>query len=325
MSNKTDKPKMSSQQIVQMMRDDKGIKFNYTSEEEAEHYLKYVNNYMRTAAYRKNYTKIQGGANDGKYENLEFAYLQELSAIDMHLRFMISKMCLDIEHALKVQLLNDIEIDEDEDGYEIVEEFFEDHPNIIRSLESKTSSPFTGDLINKYFTIESSTDLETGRVTNTITAYDDCPIWVVVELLAYGEFIKLYKLYYGLNAPVGTNLLQLVRSLRNGTAHNNCIIANLQRETSRAPAEVKDAVRMIDSITKTQKQKNLSSRPMLEFATLLYVFNKVVSPSVKQNHKKELKELFEGRMLEKKEFFDTNPLIINSYRFAYALIDGIIK
>lgn len=66
MSNRTDKPKKSVAQLVTMMRDEKGITFNLISESDAAYYLAYVNNYMRTASYRKNYTKYQGGSNDGQ-------------------------------------------------------------------------------------------------------------------------------------------------------------------------------------------------------------------------------------------------------------------
>lgn len=316
---------MSSQQIVDMMRDDKGITFNYVSETDAVDYLTNVNNYMRTAAYRKNYTKVQGGKNAGKYERLDFAYLKELSTIDMYFRFVLSKMCLDIEHALKVRIIHDIEMDSSSDGYDVVYNFFKANPNIIASLETKTTSPFTGDLIQKYFTVNTTKDPNTGKVRSTIVAYDDCPVWVLVELLSYGEFIRFYNFYYRKSAPVSSNLLQLVRSLRNATAHNNCMIANLNRNTSKPPAEIKVAVQQIGGISKSQRQKSLSARPMLEFVTMLYVYNEIVTEKVKYHHLKELKELFYVRMLEKKAFFEDNELIKNNYSFACIMIDNLVK
>ena len=69
-----------------------------------------VNNYLRTASYRKNYQKYRNGIHKGKYIDLDFSYLQELSTTDMHFRFIVSKMCLDIEHDLKVKMLKDIKI-----------------------------------------------------------------------------------------------------------------------------------------------------------------------------------------------------------------------
>lgn len=119
MSNKSDKPKQNSSQLIAKMKNN-GITFHYTSEEKAINYLLDKNNFFRTAAYRKNYQKYNNGLNIGKYIALDFSYLQELSTIDMHFRFLISRMCLDIEHALKVQMIKDIEHDSTTDGYDIV-------------------------------------------------------------------------------------------------------------------------------------------------------------------------------------------------------------
>lgn len=38
----------------------------------------------------------------------------------MHLRFIITDMCLDVEHAMTVQMIKDIENDTTTDGYDIV-------------------------------------------------------------------------------------------------------------------------------------------------------------------------------------------------------------
>lgn len=151
MGNRTDKPKQTAQQLIAKMKNEKGISFKHTSESDAENYLANINNYLRTAAYRKNYQKHTKGINNGKYICLDFAYLQELSTIDMHFRFIVSKMCLDIEHDLKVKMLKDIESDPSTDGYDIVKCFLAQNTYIIGKLEATSSSPFTSDLIHKYF------------------------------------------------------------------------------------------------------------------------------------------------------------------------------
>ena len=321
MSNRTDKPKKSVAQLVTMMRDEKGITFNLISESDAAYYLAYVNNYMRTASYRKNYTKYQGGINDGKYENLDFAYLKELSTIDMYLRFLINEMCLDIEHALKVMLIRDIENDSETDGYDIVVDFLDDNQKVRKSIENTITSLFTGELIQKYFTISSSEENDTRKIVYKIEKYDDCPVWVLVELLSYGDFLRFYRKYYGKSEPIKYNLLQLVRSLRNGTAHNNCMISDLRRNASFPPAEIKEFAKKIPAISKTQRQKNLSSRPMLEFITMLYVYDRVVTDKVKQHHVDELKMLFTDRMTKRRNYFEKNELIKNNYKFALHVIN----
>ena len=78
---------------------------------------------MKLASYRENYPKYLTGSKIGQYINLDFAYLRELSTIDMHLRYLIIQMCLDLEHALKVSLIAHIESNPKEDGYELVRKF----------------------------------------------------------------------------------------------------------------------------------------------------------------------------------------------------------
>ncbi len=322
MENKKHKPKQSAQQLVDKMRDEKGILFHNISEADAVYYLENTNNYLRTAAYRKNYQKHTKGKNKGKYMHLDFAYLQELSTIDMHFRFMVSKMCLDIEHDLKVQLIKDIACDPDTDGYEIVEEFLSKNPVIIAKLEAYITSPFTGDLIRKYFTIQTSCNTVTKKNEYKIKSYCDCPAWVLLELLTFGDTIRFYEFYYDSRKvlKLSTSIIHLVKNLRNGAAHNNCILANLAHSTAWAPHEISSEIKKIKSISNDQRQKRLSCRPMLEFVCLLYVYKSIVSDRVKYHRIQELKELFFVRMLKRKEYFKDNDLIKSNYQFACKVI-----
>lgn len=316
MSNKIKKPKQTSDQLISKMKN-KGINFKYITEENASIYLTDRNNYLRTAAYRKNYQKYLKGSNKGKYIDLDFSYLQELSTIDMHFRFLISKMCLDIEHDLKVKMLKDIETDPTTDGYDIVSDFLDKHSYIIGKLEATSASPFTGDLIHKYFKI-----VRNGH-KNCIIQYDDCPAWVLLEMITFGDFIKFYDFYYSTRTyfHISLSIINLVKSLRNGCAHNNCILADLSHGTSHAPSEISRAIAKIPSINQNQRQKKLSCRPMLEFVALLYTYDLVVSDKVKYYRTRELRKLFFNRMMEKKGFFRENELITSNYKFACKVID----
>ena len=128
MMNKFTKPKKTVSKIIEEMKNERGITFNYINISTAETYLSKINNYLRTAAYRKNYSKYQKGCNQGKYINLDFSYLMELSVLDMHYRFLIQKMCSDIEHSMCLKLINDIENDFTTDGYDLVRNFFKSIP-----------------------------------------------------------------------------------------------------------------------------------------------------------------------------------------------------
>lgn len=327
MNNKQDKPKRTTHELVEKMNIEKGITFKYTSREKAERYLIDVNNYLRTASYRKNFQKHLKGNNVGKYINLDFAYLQELSTIDMHFRFIVSKMCSDIEHALKVKLLKTIEYDSTTNGYDIVKQFLSQNAYILGKLEATSISPFTSDLIQKYFIIQSVYNSSKHKNDNKIISYDDCPAWVLLELLTFGDFIKFYEFYYSTRTldRVSTPVINLVKSLRNGVAHNNCILVDLAHGTARPPVEISQEIAKIETINSNQRKKKLSCRPMLEFTCLLYVYKQVVSDKVKYHRIKELKKLFFYRMKEKKGFFKDNELITSNYEFSCKIISAFFE
>ena len=238
--------------------------------------------------------------------------------------FLVSKMCLDIEHDLKVRMLKDIETDSTTDGYDIVNTFLSHNSYIIGKLEATSASPFTSDLIHKYFTVQRVYNPQKGKKENKITLYDDCPAWVLLEMLTFGDFIKFYEFYYSTRSysKISFPVINLVKSLRNGAAHNNCILADLAHGTSRPPAEISQAIAKIASINTTQRQKKLSCRPMLEFIALLYTYNLIVSDKVKHHRTLELEDLFFNRMLQKGGFFLKNELIKSNYEFACAYCEA---
>src|SRR5699024_6092128 len=77
----------------------KGITFNQTSEDEAKKYLSGNSYYYKVTAYRKNFPKNR----ENKYQNVDFSTLKDLATIDMHLRYLLIKLSLDIEHAIKTK------------------------------------------------------------------------------------------------------------------------------------------------------------------------------------------------------------------------------
>lgn len=322
MSNMNLKPKKTVEEIVDKMKKDKGITFNYMSRLKAIEFLSSTNNYLRTASYRKNYQKYTNGSNKGKYIGLDFAYLVELSVIDMHYRFMVQKMCSDIEHSICVQLIKDIEDNEDKDGYDVAKEFLDNHKNEDKKIASMMAALHPSDLISKYFTVECS---ETGY--HSITNYDDCPIWVLFELLSFGSIINLYAEYYQSQTEpyIPIKILNLVRSLRNSAAHNNCLLFNLNSNTTISPQEITLFIKELGGFTTSQRQKRLSSRVVLEFVALIYVYDKVVKGKVKKHRYRELESLIKGRMREKADFFKGNDLIIATYKFIEKVTEKIIQ
>ena len=81
---------------------EKGVTFNIMNEDEAKKFLRYNNYYFKLKSYASNYPV---NPKNNKYVNLDFAYLVELSRIDMYFRKIILGMCLDVEHVLKTRML----------------------------------------------------------------------------------------------------------------------------------------------------------------------------------------------------------------------------
>lgn len=271
MSNIQNKPKLTSSQLIQKMKTDKGITFNLVSEAKAQKYLFNENNYLRTASYRKNYQKYLNGQNKGKYINLDFGYLKELAEIDSLLRTKLSKACFDLEHDLKIRLLQDSETNQKDDGYKIVENFLKANPYIVGKLEASCTSPFTTNLLNKYFAVALVYNNQKKRNEYKITAFNDCPVWVFLELITFGDFIKFYEFYYKvmhIKMPINISILKMLKNLRNACAHNNCLIADLQIGTTFVPVELGTFVSNIQTISKKQHQKKMSCLPVLEFVSV---------------------------------------------------------
>ena len=308
-----------------MLRDQKGITFNGMSESEAEAYLTTTNNYLRTASYRKNYRKHRTGPNEGKYIRLDFSYLTELSTVDMHLRAILLKMCISIEHALKVRLLDYIVSLPNEDGYSIVTRFLNNNERVVGSIDSKIDTIFTGGLIDKYFdvcVVVENTGAAKQRVLNI-----DCPIWVLVELLNFGELLRLCtfcETNYGMPA-LEYNILNPVRSLRNACAHNNCLLHCLEPGISNTnpPPEISQYVARIKTIGHEERQKKLTSRPLFEITCLIYMYQKITSQAVCQKGMEELRQFTNGRMKRHlNDFFADNQLVSTSFAYLQKLVDN---
>lgn len=320
MSNRTDKPKKDAHTLVEELASDHGITYKYMSKSDAESYFLDRNNFLRTASYRKNYPLHTTGKAKGKYINLDFLCLVELSTIDMHLRRILLKMCIDVEHALKVKFVSDIERDPSEDGYRIVKDFLAKNPSVTENIENKIDSIFSGDLIEKYFTIcqvVAKTKNGQDRIVQKILN-DDCPAWVLVEIISWGDFVKFAEFYYGNNAPqyYDSSIINPVRSLRNACAHNNCLLNSLEKTDATTPPLILTRFASHDlGIGKQSRNYNMRTRPIMEITCLLYLYNSVVSDKVRKAGLSELRDFLDGRAIEKKELLRKNSLLESRYRY----------
>lgn len=281
----------------------KGIKFEKMSEADASRFLQNNNYYFKLKAYCKNYSKNI----NGEYQDLDFAYLVDLSTIDMHLRKFIIKVSLDVEHFLKVKLLRDFLLDGSEDGYEIVEEFFQMHPEIKREVIEKGKSSYCADMIEHY--------------------KDSFSIWNIVEVLSFGHFAMLYDWFYTRHPMKDsmTNMLLPIKSLRNAAAHNNCLINKMSPPYSleiEPNQKVNRFVSGIPGISGKTRQKKMANPVVHDFVVLLYTFDRVVtSEKTKEKTYQELKELFDVRITKHKDYYYNNAGLVSSYEFMKKVVD----
>jgi len=223
------KAMLNSSQLVSHMQAN-GIKFEITNPKDARYMLDNINYYFKLASYRVNFPKDS----DGKYINLDFAYLTDLASIDMQLRDYLLDLSLDIEHGIKVILLHQIANDPKEDGYTIVQEFKEKFPkHYDRAIKVFQSNRYEKDMFHKY--------------------HDTVPVWVFMEIITFGtllQFVNFYykKTHYKRIKPI-FNHLKYSKHIRNACAHSNPLLLNLfsEKEFLPYPSDpVKAAARMME-------------------------------------------------------------------------------
>lgn len=299
------KPILSSKALINHMKN-KGIAFNIVDEDAAKHFIEEHNYYFKISSYRKNYDKIPNGPNKDKYINLEFAYLQELSTIDMYLRYLILELALDVEHSIKVTLINDISKNSNEDGYEIVD-MFDPQKNCIKKAQKFGEASYAADVVKKYS--------------------KNCPIWAFCEIISFGDLCKLanfYNHFYPRRLPFKTTLLYSVRDIRNASAHSNCLINNLRARNNIPNNEVSNFVAKIGGITKTRRLKMLRNKSIHDFVALLMVYDQaVMSETQKEKCWDKLEKVFNKRFLSNNRFFVKNETIRGTYSFLRKVIRKI--
>lgn len=327
------KPMLDVEGLISHSKE-KGITFTIISEDEAKEYLGRNNNYFKLSSYRKNYTKFLSGPRQGQYQNLDFAYLIELARIDVEIRHILLKMCLDIEHFLKVDLIkaveNNLHTDSGEDGYRIVTDFITDASGrdfetrakniskrssaISRKIGQNIKNPYCRGLMDKY--------------------RGEMPVWVFVEVISFGDLedlVAYYAEHSGWKSPIDKMSLDRVRQIRNAAAHNNCIINDLRPEES-TERDVSNAPRFITNfahragIGKGMRKKKLANRRINQIVHLFYVYDKVVtSENTRSTRMEELHDLLHTRMLLHKDYFSENGLLTSTYEFFEKITDNLMS
>lgn len=307
------KPKLQIEDQIDFLKS-KGITFHLENVETAKSFLQNNTYLYKIKAYSKNYSKN----NKNKYVNLDFAYLKDLSVIDMHLRKFIIELCLDIEHILKTKLLSDINNNIKCDGYKIVDGFFKN--NIERkqqiqkwyrnALKNKNSHTARDNILKRYQT--------------------NLAIWNLVEIIDFGFLIDFCEFYYKKYPNAIFNqikgMLWATKCIRNLSAHNNCIINNLlPLKNFTQNLQINNIFRNYYNLTLNVKNK-LQNPYIHDFISALIVFDILCkSPLMKKHKYKQILHIFYQRARRNSNYYKNNTLITSSYSFIVKFLISLYK
>lgn len=308
------KPWLTPAEQVQCLKN-KGVVFELMSEAEAEDYLRANNNYFRVASYRHGFPRVVGGENDGKYINLDFAMLQDLSVIDYLLRKTMLPITIDVENYAKMELLRIIEVHK-EDGYQIVQDFLDSETvtkddgtqqcHILNEIQRGSKGVYTNKLIERY-------------------ENKPMPIWGFLELIPFGTFSWLWRFcavrFNSKSMQTRFYQLQDVKGLRNACAHNNCILNGMESGTAmHAPTrQVISAVQAL-GISDGMRKSKLSNARLMQLTTTLFLHHVMCSSGIKDHVGDDLSALTQ-RMSRHPEYYKKNDQIRTSFAYLHILFD----
>lgn len=306
--NRAIKPKFTIDEQLEHMKN-KGVRFNIYSEERARYYLQENTYYFKLKAYEKLFERYNIPEKKNQFVNLEFAYLCDLATIDCYLRKEIMSISLDIEHYLKVRLLNDFNNSE-EDGYQIVKDFIATSPVYYqKEIEHKMEGKACSNLVKKYSS--------------------NWAIWNFIEVMSFGDFSQFYGFFYSRNEDFEESkkmgyLINPVRILRNAAAHNNCLLHTLKVPYV-SEEKFNRNFRVNSFLGKNgikQRTLNLNmSRPMVhDFCVMLFLYHKIAPIKVQEFTFERLALFFEKRVSLHSEYYECNGILISSYRFMLSVI-----
>ena len=298
----------------------KNIKFNYISEDEVKNYLMFNNSYYNVLSYEGNFMMYPSPA--GKYEgmfiDLDFAYLKDMSIIDLRVRFLLLDMILDIEHYLKLRILNMMYAIEQEDGYRVVNLYLENDYNNEKRLHSSIRKKAFNSYHKKMF---SDIDMDDDK------KLEDIPIWNFLEIVTMGELVDFYDFFtreYNLKEENKyIYILKEIVKLRNAAGHNTNVLTDLG-ESDKPQRFSVEIIEYLDRcrIRPRARNKKMSNSKIRQITYTLYMFNKIVtSEGVKKKINKKINYLFYKRIPKNKDYYKNNDLLKSIYHY----FDKIIR
>lgn len=305
------RPKLKVSEQIQRLSE-RGVRFDIISREDAKEALSKTNNYFKLTAYRKSFSLSA----DGKYLDLDFAYLKDLSKIDMYLRYCLLEMCLDVEHFGKARFMEYLTNEPGEDGYSIIPEHIAwgaiyrmyEGVNVIeknyeKAFEKAQKNDYCGDLYRKH--------------------KDNMPVWGLLEVIPFGTFVDLY-MYFGKkhgykNMEDQAFMMLTISRIRNACAHNNCIINDLSQRN--APRINNALNRELNSFLDYKTRDLLLNNPRThQITTLLYYHQSLIQTGLHEYQTQRLRAVVD-RMEAKSQYYQNNETIKTFFKLFSILVD----
>lgn len=291
----------------------KGITFTSIDEEKAKEFLSNNTYYYKLTSYRKNFEPTS----DKKYSSIDFSILNDLAIIDMHLRYLLFKLSLDIEHTLKSLLISLI-TSSDEDGYTIVDEFdnfeyqkysqkIDRNPRIVDkdSAKAKYTSVQKNILRECYDKNDYNYDLLDKRKSKP-------SIWVLIEMMSYGYLVKFINFYCKENKfgssklNVSNDYLIMSKRIRDASAHSRPIIINIVNNSNSSKLKVTLLFKnylISKGIPATNVHKYMTNLKLHDLGTLFYLHDYYIkSPRMREERKKEMQSLLRRAIYKGKQY-----------------------
>ena len=145
-------------------------------------------------------------------------------------------------------------------------------------------------------------------------------------MIGFYGFINFYIFYYDffrIKCDYAKHF-DSVRRLRNAAAHNICLLCSF-KPVQGFKYDIGTSFELLQGnigigngvISSCMKVPLLN-----DFAVMLSVYTKLItSPKIKAFTLKEISEFFDGRMIQRKQYFESNTEIKNAYRFARKVLE----
>lgn len=230
-------PIMGAHAQVSYLRDEKNVSFRLMSEEDAAAFLEERSFFFKLKAFAKDFEKYACKPGEkGRYVNLDFGHLVELSKLDKALRSLVLDLALDIEHYLKVRI-NAAAMHAGANPFEVVGTFLESSAASVVSEQTKAldrgvgegavrlaASTLGGCNLESRPAIVSAANEATATLSEVtkgrdprhvehaiagmagspysgalVRKYADGPIplWTLLELVSFGPLTRLYRHCFG--------------------------------------------------------------------------------------------------------------------------------